>query len=63
MQVTCNCTTKTDHCRFKCVHGDVHEADTGKEGCRKFEFCDIVGKRVKCRPLFKKEVKELEERR
>jgi len=59
MKVICNNTTKTDHCKFKCLHGDVHEADIGKDSCKIFEFCDIVSKKVRCRKLYKKEVKVL----
>ena len=59
MAVTCNCTTKTDHCKYVCRHGDVHTADIGKDSCKIFEFCDIIKKRIRCRPLYKKEEKML----
>ncbi len=59
MLVTCNNTKKTDHCKFECLHGDVHEADTGMDSCKIIEHCDIAGKKVKCRPLYIREKKLL----
>ena len=61
MLVTCSNTTKTDHCKFKCPHGDIHEADTGMDSCKILTFCDIVKKQVKCRKLYIKELKVLNE--
>jgi len=54
--VTCNFTKKGNHCKYVCPHGDVHERDIGKDSCLSWEFCDIVGKRVHCRKLYKKEI-------
>lgn len=60
MLVICGFKNKTEHCKFKCRHGDVHEADTGMDSCKTLEYCDIVGKKVKCRKLYKKELATLE---
>ncbi len=55
--VVCNCTTKVEHCYHHCIHGKPHL----KDECLGFEICNIVNKRVKCRKLFTKELKELAE--
>lgn len=57
--VVCNYKYKTEHCKFKCPHGDAHEPDIGKDSCRVPEYCQIVNKNVKCRKLYKKEEKLL----
>lgn len=45
------------HCKYICFHGKVH----GKDECgNKYEFCNIVNRKIKCRPLYKKELKLLE---
>ena len=57
--VTCNFKDKKDHCKQVCQHGDAHERDIGKDSCLIPEMCFIVGKKVKCRKLYKKEIKLL----
>ncbi len=56
---TCNYKNKIYHCKYICYHGDAHDHKEF-ECSSKGEFCDIAGKRIKCRPLFKKELKLLE---
>lgn len=57
MLVICNIKDEfvTDHCRQKCLHGRTHE----KDECTSLEFCDIVNRKIKCRKLYKKELKYL----
>ncbi len=55
----CNYKKKEYHCKYGCFHGTPHTPDIGKDSCKIPEFCDIVGKRIKCRKLYKKEEKEL----
>lgn len=53
--VTCNFKEKVEHCKQHCLHGDAHETLE----CSKLEMCNIAGKKVKCRKLYKKELKIL----
>jgi len=55
----CNIKDCVEHCKINCRHGLPHEADTGIDSCKILTFCDIVGKRIKCRKLYKKEEKLL----
>lgn len=52
----CNIKKETEHCRTQCIHGSVHQIDD----CSQPELCSIVGKKVRCRKLYKKELKLLE---
>jgi len=53
----CNNKRKSNHCLTKCFHGVPHQSD----GCKKIITCSL-GKgihKVKCRPLLKKELKNV----
>ena len=55
MLVTCSNKEKTDHCKYVCLHGDIHQ----KDECVSYQFCNIVKKKIRCRKLFKRELKLL----
>ena len=55
----CNIKDPTSHCNVYCLHGQIHIKDIGADSCLKPEKCIIVNKRVKCRKLYKKEIKQL----
>jgi len=59
--IICNVPKKSKHCLTQCLHGRLHEKETGKESCTKPEFCSLglSGiRKVKCKGLSKKDQKE-----
>ncbi len=56
----CNIKNCVSHCKEECFHGKPHDKGNERKNiCTTFEFCDIVKKRIRCRKLYKKELKIL----
>lgn len=51
----CNIKVPEHHCKYVCLHGsEPHFIDE----CTKLEFCTITNKKVKCKPIGKKQYKQ-----
>lgn len=60
--VICNTPKKSNHCLKDCIHGRLHEPDTGTDSCLKPQFCSLslAGiRKVRCKKLTKKEIEEI----
>lgn len=60
--VKCNTPKMSAHCLTQCIHGRLHEQDTGTDSCAKPQFCSLSKsgiRKVKCKKLTQKEIKEI----